>query len=445
MALCAGSIAAVMLALLALARAIALGVEIWQGGPIGGPEVMALPPVGYWACGLLIAAAAATAWTARSTTAKSKAPTESVTISSDTTVGAPPLSPEGAEGWGTEEGRRTEGGRRRMGQALAGATSSPRLFSYGPETALFVLSVLTGTWAALRVAPFPDTIVETGDRGPVFICWMSAVAVALCGFIMAEWLLVRRRRYHLLWENPSELARPPAGWAGLDSACAVAGWLLILLIGVHFAWPARIAWFSGGGGYRASAMLTALVSLGSSAAMFALASRQRRVASADVAAGLLTLGLCAVALCFVPTRPLELAARFPSHLNAILIGAAVMTGAWVWLAGVWEQQLDNGRAWTMTGRLHGFAPRYALAAGLLGLFGAAMMGLWPGLPGMATRDASFGRMAAGIVGHLLLMLALMVAARRWRRPVFSILGGGAAVSLIVFLVMRLADFVRVVR
>jgi hypothetical protein len=310
-------------------------------------------------------------------------------------------------------------------------------------TAIFTLGLLAGTWHALQVAPFPDDLFPTGGRGPVLQYGLLAVGGALCALIVAEGVTVRRRRFSRLWHDPSRLALPQARWRGLDQACPAVGWLLIMLICGELAWPVEATWL--GGGYRLAAVLVACVALASSAAMFALVTRQWRIASADVAAGLLTLAFCAIALCFVSSREGELSVLFPMRLNAMLVGSAVLSGCWNWLAGVWEQQLDGGQAWTTTGRLRGLAPRYALVAGLIGLFSAAMMGLWPRLPGMSDRDASFGRIAWGIAGHLLLILALMVGARRFRRIVFSFVAGGCALSLVLFVVMRVADFVPVVR
>ena len=57
----------------------------------------------------------------------------------------------------------------------------------------------------------------------------------------------------------------------------------------------------------------------------------------------------------------SLEARFPARFNTIIIGLTVMMWVWIWLYGVWHQQLDDGVAWTTAGHMRSRLPRIIVA------------------------------------------------------------------------------------
>lgn len=308
-------------------------------------------------------------------------------------------------------------------------------------TALFWLFIMASTCMAL--GPGWDSPSATWGDGlsTVIPLWVLGAAVALGAFVLAEGWFETRRRYRLMWENPSALSSPRSSWPLIPQSALAVGVGLILLSGLHLARPAAMPW----GGYRLSSLAIGIAGVVAGAALFALANREWRAGLADVAQGLLAVGVCGFAAAFLAQHPAEVMARMPAHLNAVLIGLSLMTGFWCWLSGVWAQQLDAGEGWTTAGRIVGLTPRYSTGTGLLALFVAVFMSCWPRLEGMAHSDATFGRIAMGVAGHLLLVLALLVCGRRWKRVSFFVLAGGATVSLVVFVIVRAAEFVTVVR
>jgi hypothetical protein len=192
------------------------------------------------------------------------------------------------------------------------------------------------------------------------------------------------------------------------------------------------------------ALLAAVSLLAGAIAILWRVHRHMHVGLGDLGLALLTLAISAGFLVFLPGEPLDLAARMPQRLNALALGIAVMVIFWQWMHGVWTQQLDDGRAWTTAGHLHARLVRLGFSAATLAALILLLMAIWPRLEAVGQRDDSFHRMTFGLIGHLVLMLATMAAARRWRRRSFYGLTAVTALSLVAFLVIRLSDHVAVV-
>ncbi len=110
----------------------------------------------------------------------------------------------------------------------------------------------------------------------------------------------------------------------------------------------------------------------------------------------------------------------------------------MWLAGVWEQQLDDqGRAWTTTGRLIPLAKRGSFAAGAFGVLFALQMGVWPALDQVEGFDDSAARVVWGSAGMVLLMAALSWAYVKCRGPAFRTLLMLNSVALVFFGFVRI--------
>jgi hypothetical protein len=309
---------------------------------------------------------------------------------------------------------------------------------YGP-TVVFWLSValvLVGGWLYPH---HPDRDQLVTNHVAISLSWFVGLAIVLCGFVIAEGLIRRQHRLHLLRTRPAGLLATQPLWPGLTIGCCAVGIVVALLGCWQFVQPREL----GAGGYRAQPAITALAGLATSAAIFTLVNRSWNRGAADVAAGLLAVGVCGLVLCALPGQPAELSARFPLIFNVLVVALAVLTLFWNWIHGVWAQQLDHGAAWTTAGRLHALTGRFAFTCAVIAVMLAVLMSIWVRLPITPYRDVSFGRVTFGVAGHLLLILSLLWSQRRWRRSSFTVLAILAVMSLVGFVVVRVSDFVTV--
>jgi hypothetical protein len=160
--------------------------------------------------------------------------------------------------------------------------------------------------------------------------------------------------------------------------------------------------------------------------------------------GLTTVAAAALAVALAPGVQDSLGRGFPVVFNAFMIAMAVMSWLWSWLAGVWRQQLDGGRAWTSAGRLIVHCERFAFLAGCLAVLVGSLMALWPRMDVIAAPDSSLGRVAGGVAGHLLLILVLIRNGRVLGRSAFGILTVMSVLSLVLFITVRAHPFVSTV-
>lgn len=285
-----------------------------------------------------------------------------------------------------------------------------------------------------------DDRVSNFDQWTLWSVCVGLSAV-LCAAAAGQGILDERVRWRLIRVDPSALLNVSSGWRVLPALAVIVGIALILLTFVQFAtvadgadWGSRIRWLG----------LAAAV-IGSSVAAFFVLNRHWSRGLGDVAAGLLTAGICALAVAFAPTGSPEWSYRFPVHFSTILLALAVLIGFWNWIHGVWEQQLDGGEPWTTAGRLRSMCSRFAYSTGLVGLSVGLILAAWPRLRGIPGRDASLGRVLFGVAAHLLLVLVLMRSWRRWRRTTFAVLAAMVSLSLVFFIVARAVDFVSLSR
>ena len=133
---------------------------------------------------------------------------------------------------------------------------------------------------------------------------------------------------------------------------------------------------------------------------------------ADAGLALITLGV--VSSCMIGfSRPVWSARGYADILNRALLGLAVMTAVWHWLARVWEQQLDNNRPWTTTGKL----VRTARRVGFLIAATGVLIGLHR-RSADAALDREFGQLApamGGGFGWTRLGFSALLSARGTRR------------------------------
>jgi hypothetical protein len=297
---------------------------------------------------------------------------------------------------------------------------------------LFWLAVLGVTWVSLRVPVHVQTSTGVYARSAWALLLAGGLAALLCGSVIVQGVLGRRRRARWLRTDPRRLVEPAPHWPGFRTSAAATGLVLILLICYHW-----VAGFDAEPvGRRLGALAMTCTAGGGAAALLFLLGRGWSLNLADIGMGLVCLAVCCAGVVVLPVSPTALVERHPLILNALLIGLALTTWLWNWLSCVWRQQLDAGVAWTTAGRMIAPATGMAFVAGAAALVVGSLMAVWPRLPMVSTMDHSIGRMVGGVAGHLLLLWAVLWGARRVGQARFVGLAVLAMVSLLAFVYVR---------
>ena len=283
-------------------------------------------------------------------------------------------------------------------------------------TVLFWLVVFAGLWVTLQVPPFHVEATEEGVTravatrwSAVFMVW-SAAGIGL--FTLAGGYIEHRRRLlawpHELWK----LTSPLPAWPGFRYSAGMVAVVVLVLGCVHVTiwWTAPAAFIAG-------------------ASMLALAKRRWEENLADVGLALITLGVVSLVTAWRPDS-------FPEIFNRVLIGLGIMIAFWHWLADVWTQQLDQGQAWTTSGRLIRTARRVGFLLAATAVLVSINLAAWPLLP-HADADHSTWRWMLGLLGHALLLVALVFATLRTDKQTLGWMTLLALVSTIVFVMTRI--------
>jgi hypothetical protein len=289
-------------------------------------------------------------------------------------------------------------------------------------TALFWVGVLGSLWAAYQL---PVVRLETTNQVSRWVSthwpavFTSGCAAMVGGFTLIAGLMARRnRRQHLL--HPERLREPPPEWPGYRYSAGLVG-VGVLILGcaqLVFGWTGPAALVTG-------------------AAMLALAHRSWNENLADTGLALITLGIVALILIPLGRRTWWTPDAWAGVYNQVLIGLAVMTAFWYWLADVWEQQLDHGRAWTTAGRLIPITRRIGYLAGAAGVLVSLNLSIWPKFEFVFGHDNSTGRWVWGLLGNGLLIASLLYATRRVGRSTVAWLALLAGVSVVMFAMVRI--------
>ncbi len=280
----------------------------------------------------------------------------------------------------------------------------------------------------------PDEL--SGETVGQLTIWIVTIGLILTFFIAAEGFLEHRWAWKKLRDAPHDIGEHSLSWPGLDESCTALGLLLLIAVFAQLSMALKCGWASE----RVTALFLGTSSIVTGIALLRLVTRRWSIALGDVGLALLSIGFPTLFLIVLPSDDALLEARIPSRFNTILIGLTVMIWVWNWLYGVWQQQLEHGEAWTTTGRMRSRIPRIIVAIAIICLVVAGMMSGWPRLRQIGGHDASFMRIAFGVIGHLFLILTLIRLARRWRHAQLGVLAGVAAMSLCAFLVIRLSVF-----
>jgi hypothetical protein len=262
----------------------------------------------------------------------------------------------------------------------------------------------------------------------VIIGW----SVLLGALTLLQSSLIKRSRWRAARFAPQELLHRPHDWPGFRKAAGAVCVILIVLICLD--WVILAA--SGAAWSRARLALSAAAAAVASLSTFSLTGRRWSENLGEAAMGLMTLAVGAASLLFVPIEPVDAASRYPLVFNALMFAFALMAGYWVWIGRVWTDQLDQGRAWTAAGRIAQKAPGFAFHVATIGLVCGSLMAVWPRLAFIVSPDDALGRFAAGIAGHLLLILVLVRSGRQSRRSGHHALAVLTLVSMVVFVLVR---------
>jgi hypothetical protein len=101
---------------------------------------------------------------------------------------------------------------------------------------------------------------------------------------------------------------------------------------------------------------------------------------------------------------------YPAILRRALFGLAFCVFLWHWLAAFWQQQLEDGRAWTTTGRMIPVALRCGYMVTAIAVFIAFYLASWPVLGVTADADGGVWSWIGGLTGTVLLAAAATFSA-----------------------------------
>lgn len=280
-------------------------------------------------------------------------------------------------------------------------------------------------------------VLEHVDGGGyVLTDWSLRLLVELtivhCLFVAGFWGYRINRRWRAAQLDPMTLVSERFDWPGMGTAACVVGVLVMLLVAYQISVPFdAIAW-----GIRWLAMVTAGCSVAVGMSVFVYAGHRWHSGVAEVGFGLLTLGVATACIVVSPLADVSLRVQFPVMFNAMMFGFAFMTAFWAWVGRVWQQQLDDGQAWTVGGRLIPFTHRYAFFSACLAVGLGSLMAMWPILRSVAVEDDTIGRMSAAVTAHLLLLLVLLWSRRTIGRSSFGGLTLLTLGSMLGFVIVR---------
>jgi len=276
-------------------------------------------------------------------------------------------------------------------------------------TVVLWLLVGAGLWWGLTIPPWPREVVPT--LWPTWLSWTVWLHGSICWPLLPVvlwWVWSDWKAQEAAWpRRMSDLVRVSPPPAGLEASAGVIG-LAVVPSGLwHAFWV-------GSGVLLVLGVVTVFTALAATA-LSVLVGRRWNQALAELSLAVWSVAiLCLVqmpAAWFVSQRPaIE---RLPVLLTGGIVGLAISGWFWPWLAGVWRQQLDGGRAWTTAGRMVPLACRMGFMAAALGVLLGAKMALWP-LFRYGASDDTFGRIVAGSLAYALLAAGCVYASLRWR-------------------------------
>ncbi len=301
-------------------------------------------------------------------------------------------------------------------------------------TVFFWLAVLAGAWTGLALpAGASEVLLRRAD--PLLLLVAASCALATALFTVLDGRIHHYGRWRAAL-SPESGPAPDAVAPGLPASLGAVAILVVMISCYHILVPA----FDSPMGFRWTNAAMFVITLVSGCSLLYLSARRWNRNLSDIGMVLVSLALASAAVAVAPNRAALWADRYPGIFNAVLVGLAMAAWLWTWLAGVWKQQLEDGRAWTTAGRMIPYAERVSFMIAALALLVSVMMAVWPKLPTIAAQDDTFGRFTAGLAGDLLLLWVALWCGRRVGRTTFQALAGLALISLMAFVVIRAQPF-----
>ncbi len=289
------------------------------------------------------------------------------------------------------------------------------------------------------VAPEPGALSSDLTGAPSL--WLLALllgSAVMMGVLVAAQGLSWKSSPRVAWQKDvAFLLRPPRTWPGMEQSAAALGMFILVIGCLLLVFPSPAGSFIN----VLPSVVCSVVALIAAIAVFTVANRHWAVSLGEIGVGLLTLSICSAVLAFVPSNPPALSDRFPLIFNALVLGCVLCTFFWVWLGGVWEQQLDEqGQAWTTAGRLVPLAKRGGFMAGAFGVLFSLHMGIWPVLDQVEGFDNSSGRIFWGYGCMILLMVAVCWGYSKTPGPAFRTLIMLNSVALVLYGYVRVLPY-----
>ena len=292
-------------------------------------------------------------------------------------------------------------------------------------TPLFWLMVATVGWSALMTPVWLSSkhVVTDWPRWMPWMLWcVIGLSLVLFGFVVTQGMLRQHRRKRAWPDHLEWLTDGHADWPGFRPSVAAVAMVLLPL-----------------GAYHADSFFVMPCAVMAGGAALRLAHRQWQTNFAEVGLALITLAVVSFFVACVPDSwgGGELTTRMPLLLIAAMIGLAVMVFMWQWLPSVWDQQLQDGRAWTTTGWMIPLTRRIGVIVAAFGVLAAMQLALWPELASM--RDDSVLRWMGGLLGNVLLVGAMIVGTLFSRRKSLAALTLLSLAMAGVYVIVRFPD------
>lgn len=294
-------------------------------------------------------------------------------------------------------------------------------------TVCFWILILAGLWLSLQVDPVRYVSTERGwsylETTHWAVPFIAFSAVVMVAFAFGEGYRDHDRRVRA-WPNAlTKLTSRCPPWPGFHYSFGIVSVVLMLGACIHILSPwAAISAFAAGG------------------AALALTGRRWDENLADVGLGLITVGIVSLCLTWVPAPLRPSGAYFATVFQVAVVGLAMSTLFWHWLAKVWDQQLDHGQAWTTAGRLIPSARRVGFLAGATGVLVSVELAFWPRLPAVTGLDhPTTWDWVFGLGAQVLLALGLVAAARMTPKATLGWLLLLNLVAMGAFILVRAGD------
>ncbi len=239
---------------------------------------------------------------------------------------------------------------------------------------------------------------------------MGLCALSLLVLVVAEGVIARRRRYRLLWHNPDQLTEPDRPLWGLSGICKVGGSLLMLLVASNTLWAMLLSHDDCALAY----LWPSLAALAGAIALFMSLARFWSVTVAFVSVWLLTFTFVNLVLTLISPGHAAIGNLSYNQLTTVLLTIVLLTAFWSWLAGVWDQQLDDAKPWTTAGRLCCLMPRIVATKGWGACIVLAVIAVGPVAVSVSNdSDRSLARIVYTGIVYAMLVWLLLNAYRRW--------------------------------